>query len=273
MATKADWQEATGKVWAENIRLTDRAFSGLTQIMLERLAGIPGDHILDIGCGGGELSLALGEARPNAEVTGIDVSRDLVEAAQQRTGAYPNIHFELADAANWRKDGFAPDLLVSRHGVMFFDDPAGAFAHFREISDDGARLFFSCFRSPQLNVWASEAARLLQLPPPPDPYAPGPFAFAEEDHVRSILARAGWRDIAVHPVDFRFVTGAGPDSLAEALHFFTKIGPAARAMKTMEEGEQAEVLQRLQRWLATQRSGDLIALPAAAWIVTARRRD
>ncbi len=273
MATKADWQEATGKVWAENIRLTDRAFSGLTQIMLERLAGVPGDRILDIGCGGGELSLALSEARPNAGVTGIDVSRDLVEAAQRRAGEYPNIQFELANAATWRKDGFVPDLLVSRHGVMFFDDPVGAFAHFREISADGAQLFFSCFRSLQLNVWASEAVRLLELPPPPDPYAPGPFAFAEEDHVRSILARAGWRDIAVDPVDFQFVTGAGPDSLAEALDFYTRIGPAARAMKTMEEGEQAEVLQRLQRWLATQRGDDLIAFPAAAWIVTARRRD
>jgi SAM-dependent methyltransferase len=273
MATKADWQDATGKVWAENIRLTDRAFSGLTQIMLERLANLPGDNILDIGCGGGELSLALAEARPAAKVVGVDVSLDLVEAARPRAAGFANLQFEVSDATLWTKAGFAPDLLVSRHGVMFFDDPVGAFTHFEDISAAGAQLFFSCFRDPSLNVWLSEAARLLNLPPAADPYAPGPFAFAEEDHVRSILAKAGWRNIVFDPVDFAYVTGAGADPVADALQFFTRIGPAARGLNGLDEAEKADALLRLQRWLASQRTGDLIALPAAAWIVTARRHD
>jgi SAM-dependent methyltransferase len=272
MATKADWQETTGKVWAGNIQLTDRAFSGLTQIMLEQLASISGSSIVDIGCGGGELSLALAEARPSASVVGVDVSDDLIEAARRRGADFANLRFELADAAGWNPSGAAPDLLVSRHGVMFFDDPVAAFRHLHEIAASDAQMFFSCFRDPAENAWLSEAAQLLDLPTPA-PHAPGPFAFAEEDYVRSILSRSGWRNICLDPVDFGFLTGAGDDPMADALRFFTRIGPAARAIKDMEEAGKADALLRLQRWLASHRTGDFISLKAAAWIVTARKRD
>lgn len=273
MATKADWQDATGKAWANNVGLTDRAFSGLTQIMLERLANCPGDNILDIGCGGGELSVALAQARPKAKIVGVDISPDLVDFARRRAAISPHAEFEIADAARWERDGFAPDLLVSRHGVMFFDDPAGAFGHLREMAAPGARLFFSCFRDPASNIWASEAARLLELPPPEDSYAPGPFALAEEERTRSLLARAGWREIVVEPVDFGFVTGSGEDPVDDALNFFSRIGPAARAFEGMDDAKRADALQRLRRWLAGRRTGQLVALPAAAWIVTARKPD
>lgn len=270
MATKADWEEATGKAWAENIRLTDRSFSGLTQIMLERLASISGNSILDIGCGGGELSLALAEARLAADVVGVDVSADLIAAAAHRGADFSNLHFEMADAASWVSRTAMPDLLVSRHGVMFFDDPVGAFRHFHGIAAPDARMLFSCFRDPAENVWFSEAAQLLNLPAPV-PYAPGPFAFAEEDYVRSILSKSGWRDIRVDPVDFGFLTGSGEDPVADSLHFFTRIGPAARAMKDMNEGDRADALQRLQRWLTSRQRNGVIALTAAAWIVTAQK--
>lgn len=273
MATKADWQDAAGKAWANNIGLTDRAFAGLTQIMLERLANRSGDYILDIGCGGGELSLALANSRPAAKVVGVDISPDLVQASQRRAMQSPNAHFELADAAIWQKSGFSPDLLVSRHGVMFFDDPVGAFAHFNDLATPGAELLFSCFRDPALNIWVSEAARLLELPAAVDPYAPGPFAFAEEEHTRSILAKAGWRHIVLEPVDFGFVTGSGEDPVSDALNFFTRIGPPARAIAGMDEAQKADALGRLKRWLAGQRTGNLIALPAAAWIVTAQKPE
>src|SRR6185436_7207978 len=140
MTTKTDWQDQVGRTWADNYRSTDRAFSELTPRLLERIAARSGDAIADIGCGAGELSLALAAARPHARVVGVDVSPELLDVARQRGAKLDqvnqvyNVRFTLADAAQWAPDGFAPDLYVSRHGVMFFPDPVAAFGHLRGIA-------------------------------------------------------------------------------------------------------------------------------------------
>lgn len=274
MATKADWQDATGKVWARSFDRTDRAFAGLTQIMLERLSAMPGEAILDIGCGAGELSIALATARPHARIRGIDVSPELVETSRQRGATCTNLAFDCADATTWADASFSPELLTSRHGVMFFDDPVAAFGNFHAIVQAGGRVFFSCFRAPALNAWVTEPSRLLGLPAPDDPFAPGPFAFADEDRTRSILAKAGWREIDFEPVDFGFVVGAGDDPVTDALAFFRKIGPPARALFEMADAAREDALGKIARWLAGKpHDGGVLALPAAAWIVTARKAD
>jgi len=192
MTNAQDWQAQVGQNWARMYRQTDRSFTGLTQRLLERLEPLPGREVFDIGCGAGELSLALARARHGARVTGADISAELVAVAQERAGGRVGVAFEQADAAQWTPP-HAPDLLVSRHGVMFFADPVAAFAHLHEIAAPGANLLFSCFRSPAENTWASAIPALLPAAPPPPPgYAPGPFAFADADFVRR---RAGRRRV------------------------------------------------------------------------------
>lgn len=271
MATKADWQDVTGQTWARMYDITDRAFSVLTQQLLEKAAQVSGSGILDIGCGAGELSLALARARPNARIIGLDVSDDLVASAQQRGIRRANASFTVGDAAEWASDEFTPDLLISRHGVMFFDDPVGAFRHLHNIAAPGAGLLFSCFRSPPENIWANGIVDLLDLPPAPDPHAPGPFAFAEQEYVRGILSAADWSDISFEAVDFPFIIGMGDDRKSQAMRFLQHIGPAARALKGVEPAERDVFLRRIEGWLTAYDTRDIVALPAAAWIVQARQ--
>src|SRR5690606_31128505 len=130
MTQMRDWQGKTGEGWAAEWKRTDRSFGGLTERLLARSREFPFRHALDVGCGAGELSLALARGRPRARIVGIDVSPQLVAAARGRSDHLPNVEFTLADAARWRPgDDFAPQLLISRHGVMFFDDPPAAFAN------------------------------------------------------------------------------------------------------------------------------------------------
>ena len=145
MTDKGLWQAGVGKAWAQSWQRTDRSFAGLTARFLDLLESLPGRTVLDIGCGAGELSLALARRWPEARIIGVDVSPDLVETAQARAGDNPQTEFELGDAAMWTKPGFAPDLLVSRHGVMFFDDPIAAFSHLFKLAAASARLAFTCF--------------------------------------------------------------------------------------------------------------------------------
>jgi SAM-dependent methyltransferase len=270
MTTRDEWQAQVGKTWAENYRLTDRAFAGLTQRLLERISEHPGHAVLDIGCGAGELSLAIARDRGGAQVVGVDVSADLVAVAARRGESHGNASFVEGDAAVWRDPGFAPDLLVSRHGVMFFDDPLAAFGHLRDITVPGAQLVFSCFRSQAENPWAADVARMVGQAPG-DPDAPGPFAFANPQRVERVLGDAGWHGIEFEPVDFAYVAGHGEDPVADARAFFARIGPAARALRLLEGEARDRFATRLEQWLEKHRAGNLVAFAAAAWIVTARR--
>jgi 2-polyprenyl-3-methyl-5-hydroxy-6-metoxy-1,4-benzoquinol methylase len=75
MTTGNDWREAVGRTWADNYRLTDRSFAGLTERLLARIGGCEGKAVLDIGCVAGELSLAIARGNDSAEVIGVDVPR------------------------------------------------------------------------------------------------------------------------------------------------------------------------------------------------------
>lgn len=268
MTGASDWQGTVGKSWAQEWQRTDTSFSDLTPHLLGAIARERGNTIVDIGCGAGELSLAVARARPDAQIAGIDISDDLVEAARGRADL-PNLSFHMADASSRQPVGPAPDLLVSRHGVMFFADPPAAFAHLAAIVTPGARFVFSCFRKAAENAWAAEIAALL--PPtqaaPPLPMAPGPFAFAEPDHV--VRCMKGWRDHAFAAVDFAYLAGAGPDPVAEAMALFRRIGPAAAALRTLPTQEQAALERRLLDLVEAHLVDGRVSFPAAAWLVTA----
>lgn len=273
MTGKSDWQGKTGEGWAAQWRRTDRSFGGVTERLLARSREFPFAQALDIGCGAGELSLALARGRPQARVVGVDVSPQLVEVARERGAKLANVAFELADAAQWRPTAeFAPQLLVSRHGVMFFDDPRAAFANLAAIAAPGANLLFSCFRDRAENPFFTEIGKLLPAPSEaPDPYAPGPFAFAERDHVTAILDSGGWRDIAFEPFDFAMVAGAGDDPIEDAMTYFQTIGPAAVALREMGEGDRDDVLAAIREVVVANCRDGVVALRAGVWIVTATR--
>lgn len=266
----SEWQGRTGESWATEWRRTDRSFAAITERLLQAFRDIPAREVLDVGCGAGELSLAVARARPDAQVTGVDISPALVETARERAAHLPNARFFLADAAVWRPSGARPDLVVSRHGVMFFDDPVAAFANLAGGAAPGCRLAFSCFRAPGLNPFFTDVGRLLPPPAiPADPHAPGPFAFADPARVEAILAQAGWHDIACEPFDCAMVVGAGDYPVEDAMAYFHTIGPAGRARADLPETEYAVFRERLRALVESRRDGGIVAFGAAIWIVTA----
>ena len=158
-----EWQGRTGDSWAAEWRRTDRSFGALTEHLLKQPRGLNFHTPLDVGWGAGVLSLALARGRPHVQVTGVDISDALLAIARERGANLANVSFESGDAARWQPGpGAAPDLVISRHGVMFFDDPQAAFAHLAAICAPGASLLFPCFRGRGENPFFSEVARLLK---------------------------------------------------------------------------------------------------------------
>src|SRR5437868_11974925 len=133
MLAATEWQGKTGEAWAEEWRRTDRTLAPLNQALLARASPFEGRRILDIGCGAGATSFAFADALPGAEITGLDLSGALVAAAQARTEGRANVRFVQGDASSWTPDHGRFELIVSRHGVMFFEDPVAAFIHLHAL--------------------------------------------------------------------------------------------------------------------------------------------
>ena len=278
MTGGSEWQGRVGRAWADEWRRTDRSFAALNPHLLGAIAAQPGTRLVDIGCGAGTLSIALAQARPDAQVTGIDISADLIAMASERAAQLgtPRVRFRHGDAGEWANpqgpdSGGLADLLVSRHGVMFFADPPRVFRHLAAQCAPGARLVFSCFRDRAANGWADLFDAVL--PPAPAAAAPegafpaGPFAFADPDHARRCLA--GWADITFTPVDFRYVAGAGDDPVADAIGFFTRIGPAAARLAALAGNDLHAAPDAMAEVLTPHCHDGVVSLPAAAWVVTA----
>lgn len=268
--TILEWTGRTGDAWAEEWQRTDRSFAGLSsRLDAAILAAAPESGIaVDIGSGAGGTSIALATARPQLSVTGVDLSPALVETANRRAAGLPNLRFRVADA-----QALGPldaDLLFSRHGVMFFDDPVAGFSALRGVAKPGARLVFSCFRPRESNQWTlvTEAAIGAAVPQSSD-YAPGPFGLADQDFTRDMLGKAGWVDVAAEAIDFDYVAGAGEDPVGDALGYFLRIGPAARTIAAAEPPHRDAMRESLRTALGRHLHDDAVTFAAGAWIWTA----
>ncbi|MEH3159934.1 MAG: class I SAM-dependent methyltransferase [Sphingomonas taxi] len=270
MTSAIDWRAQVGTIWAEEWRRTDRAFAGLVPHLdaaIRSAAAAEAFAALDIGCGAGATAAALAAARPDAQVTGVDLSGDLLAVARERHGGMPNLDFIHADAIDAAATLAPLDLLFSRHGVMFFADPHAAFARLRAATRPGGALVFSCFAALADNPWAT---LLAPAAPPPAGYIPGPFAFADPAATHAILTAAGWDAAEPTPIRFAYRVGEGDDPVEDGLAFFARIGPAARLLRDAAPAERPLLADRLRAALAAQRNGAVVDFPAAAWIWTAR---
>jgi SAM-dependent methyltransferase len=277
MTNAYEWRGRIGEVWAEEWRRTDRSLAPVNAALVAEAVAEPPPRdrprILDIGCGAGATSLALADALGEAEITGIDLSEALVAAARARGAGRKNLRFEVADATRWSPADSGYELIVSRHGVMFFEDPVGAFAHFRALGGSDARLVFSCFRAAAENEWVAALRPILDrfdAAPAGAERSTGPFAFADPKRIESILTEAGFAAPRIRALDFYFVVGAGADPLADAIAYFRRIGPFAAMLRELDDGAAEAAVAQLAGIAAAHRAGEGIVFQGAAWIVSAR---
>lgn len=267
----SEWSGRVGDVWAEEWPRTDRSFVAVDALLVgaavQRVSGIAAPRIVDVGCGAGTTSLSLASRLPDASIVGVDLSEALIQVARSRISPGTSCRFEQGDASVWNGETEA-DLLVSRHGVMFFADPVAAFSHLRRLVRPGGSFVFSCFQSPALNPWASGLAHLMPQRAA-DPHAPGPFAFADQDHVASILAAAGWHDLRPQAVNVDYVAGSGDDPIADAIDYFHRIGPVASALRDHDESGRARLDEGLAELVRRHHTDDQVTFPAAIWIWSA----
>ena len=271
-AQKTYWNEGAGPTWAAQQALLDWQLAPLSRAALGILAPAAGERIVDIGCGAGASTLDLASAvGPGGAVLGIDLSTPLLGLARRRASeaGLERAEFLEADAQIHAFDPGAFDAAFSRFGVMFFADPTAAFANIRKALRRGGRLTFICWRdmseNPILTLPMTAALKHFETPPPADPEAPGPFAFADKTRLQKVLSGSGFDAIQVQPHD----EAIGSRSIENALRLALSIGPLGGMLRAAPE--KTDVVARSVREALLPYAGDHgCLLPSATWIVSAR---
>ncbi len=268
------WNDVSGARWVEMNDVIDAQISPLGEAAMAGVA--PGERVLDIGCGCGQTSLQLAERVGDAgQVVGLDISAVMLARARERAEAsgQTNTSFRNADA---QTESFAGDfdVLFSRFGVMFFASPEAAFTNLRSALRPGGRLTCLTWQSLGVNPWlqvplAAAAKHLPPAGPPPDPTAPGPFAFADATRVEGLLTAAGFEAVAHESLERELLVGGGR-SLDETVSFLVQLGPTNTALRDADDALRASVLTEIRAALEPYHDGSAVRMPAAAWIVSAR---
>lgn len=195
------WAGEMGEKWNTYVDQFEGMIAPVGSAAITHAGFQPGEDVIDIGCGGGATTFDIASLIGDGHITGLDLSQTLVDTANNRLAGMNlgNVDFICADAASGKPDRLY-DVLFSRFGVMFFDDPYAAFQNMRSFLKDTGRISFVCWGPPSEQPWVGQmmglAAKYVELPPPV-PNAPGPFAFGDQEYLKDILAKASFSDIEI----------------------------------------------------------------------------
>ena len=269
------WNVEAGPTWVLNEQHLDAMLEPFLARLMDGARPTIGERALDIGCGCGATTIALAQAvGATGSVLGIDLSGPMLDRARERLDALglDNVTVEEADA---QQIALSPvhDLAISRFGVMFFDDPVSAMANIGGGLRDGARLVFVCWqalaRNPWMKVPIDAVLPLVPTPPPVVPNAPGPYAFADRDRVHGILTAAGFRDVAIDPMEGKLVLG-GTASVDAAVTFATQTGALRGLLGQADDLTRANAVKAVRAAVEPYVGTEGVCLDSAAWVVHAR---
>ncbi len=268
----AFWNSTMGHAWVSQQAVISDVFTSVTSVSLVAAAAKQGEHVIDIGCGPGDTLLAFARAvGPSGDALGVDVSVPMLEFARHRAAeaGLANVTCALADATTYAFEPRRANLVYSRFGMMFFDDPIKAFTNIRSAMKMGGRLVFVCFRTMPESPWFRvpiEAARPHVPPQPPvDPLAPGMFSLAREERLRGVLTEAGFREIALNATD---VPIHGKDT-TQSMAFITQVGPLPALLENASDQQRKRATEAARNALAAQIGADGRGLHVGLWLVSA----
>lgn len=222
---------------------------GSGETFVRSLGIVPPLRALDLGCGDGTTALPLAEM--GADVVGIDISRNLVEAGRKRAAAagLEHLTFQVGDACDLQgvADG-SFDLTLSMFGAMFAPRPFDAAREMVRVTKAGGRIVMGTWIPNDQTSFVSQMFRINASfsPPPPEGFV-SPMLWGVESHIVERFAKAGVPEdhISMEHDALRFVLpDKSASEMVDALRAY--FGPAMNAFEAAESvGRERELYTQL----------------------------
>jgi len=267
------WNGRPSDVWVKEAERFDSMLAPFGRRLLTAAALRPGERVLDVGCGNGAVSVeAACTVGGNGHVTGLDLSAPMLEVAKRRAEERQVEVAFVRDDAQTASFDQPFDVVLSRFGVMFFDDPTAAFTNLAKATRPGGRLCFVCWQEMFANEWIAVPAMAMVahvgIPELPEPGSPGPFALADAERTKDLLGTAGWSEITVEEHLDLMCMGRDPEDvvafmLSDEMGRRLVVDKDAEAVKA---GTEATLTA-----LGPYTTPDGVLLKGACWLVTARK--
>jgi SAM-dependent methyltransferase len=268
------WNSDEASHWVSHQLSYDAMLAPFGDRLLGAVSLAPTDRVLDVGCGCGATTLAAGRLASSGSATGVDLSEAMLDVARRRAteASLSNVSFEQGDAQTFPFSDTSFELVISRFGVMFFDDPVAAFTNLAKALVRRGQMAFVCWqelaRNPFVLVPGMAIAEHVELPDLGPEGAPGMFALADPSRVRSVLAEAGLIDVTVGPLAEEILLGGG-GSLNDAVQFLRYGGMGRAVLDGVDETAQHRAEAAVTDELAPYLSAEGVRIGSAAWLVTA----
>ena len=250
-----------------------RSMRAAGEELVQRIGVTRGSTVLDLGCGDG--TTAIPAARLGAEVVGVDIARNLVEAGRRRASVegLANVTFEQGDAtdlAGLADDAF--DQSQTIFGAMFAPKPFDVAAELVRVTRPGGRILMGNW-IPGDPTLVAQILRISSAysPPPPEGFV-SPMTWGLAEHVVERFAAAGVDASAVTCERDTFVFETG-DSPTEWLGLFRDYyGPTMNAFAAAAaNGREYELFAELDALFHEQNQAtvpDTTRIPATYLRVT-----
>lgn len=265
-----DWT-SVAPFWSRHRFHVEQMKGALSAQLLAALDLQPGQRVLELGAGTGDLARRLAEAvGPTGTVLASDVAEGMVELLRETVDGLPNVEVGRLDALDIDAPDASVDAVVFRMGLMFVTEPERALAECRRVLTPTGRLALAVWAGPQENLWLASVGMSVMMHglwhggPPTSPG--GVFSMSDPAVLERVVRNAGFTDVVVQEVPTP-ATFNSPEEHFEVVSGLA--GPLSAALEGADDDSLAAIRATTAQAVDRFRSADSLVVPGLALLCTA----
>jgi SAM-dependent methyltransferase len=266
--------DSVAEAWDRNAEIVDEHMAAATAVLLDAAGVAEGASVLELATGPGGAGIAAADlVGAGGRVVLADVAPGMIAVAARRAAGRPQVETAVFDQSAIDAPDGTFDAVISRHGLMFAEDPVAAVREGVRVLRPGGAFAAMTWGPRADNPWLAlvldAVGQQFGVPFPP-PQIRGPFSLDDRTELSAALLDGGLDDVRVETIP----TPMGAASLEAWWERATQLaGPLAQALAGMEpEVREAIHVRAVQAGQAHARTaGDGIELDGSVLIASGRR--